>query len=96
MISSSRSRTGGVVANPIERYRVTSAMAGNMVPGADGSTTIYLGTQAPGDVRDANWLPAPAGPFSLVLRMYRPTTVAPSILPAGNGSWRPPAVIAAQ
>ncbi|MGL4542998.1 MAG: DUF1254 domain-containing protein, partial [Polymorphobacter sp.] len=89
-------RTGGLVANPIERYRITSAMVGNMVPDANGATTLYLGSQPPGDVRDANWLPAPAGPFSLVLRMYRPTTVAPSILPAGNGSWRPPAVTAAQ
>ncbi len=88
-------RTGGLVANSIERYRVDTLSAQNMVPGPDGSITIYLSPVSPGPGLEANWLPAPNGPFSLVMRMYMPKTKAPSILPAGSGSWRPPAVIAA-
>jgi hypothetical protein len=32
---------------------------------ADGSLTIYLGTKSPGKEKETNWLPAPAGDFSL-------------------------------
>ncbi len=88
-------RTGGLVANALNRYRVDTLAAQNMVQGPDGSTTIYLGAVSPGPGLEANWLPAPNGPFSLVLRMYMPKAKAPSILPAGKGSWSPPAVMAA-
>jgi hypothetical protein len=88
-------RTGGLVANSLNRYRVDTLAAQNMVQGADGSTTIYIGAVSPGPGLEANWLPAPNGPFSLVLRMYMPKAKAPSILPAGKGSWGPPAIIAA-
>jgi|JI10StandDraft_1071094.scaffolds.fasta_scaffold34524_5 hypothetical protein len=88
-------RTGGLVANSIERFRVDTLSAQRMVPGPDGSITIYLSPTSPGPGLEANWLPAPNGPFSLVLRMYMPKAKAPSILPAGSGSWSPPAVIAA-
>ena len=88
-------RTGGLVANALNRFRVDTLAAQNMVQGPDGSTTIYLGAASPGPGLEANWLPAPSGPFSLVLRMYMPKAKAPSILPAGKGSWGPPAVVAA-
>jgi hypothetical protein len=45
--------------------------------------------------KEANWLPAPDGPIYLVMRLYWPKTEAPSILPAGEGSWQPPAVVQA-
>jgi hypothetical protein len=32
--------------------------------------TIYLQHESPGPDKEANWLPAPAGPFYLVLRLY--------------------------
>ena len=37
----------------------------------DGGLTLLIGHEAPADT--SNWLPAPAGPFYLVLRLYRPT-----------------------
>ncbi|MGH6625667.1 MAG: DUF1254 domain-containing protein [Burkholderiaceae bacterium] len=37
---------------------------------ADGSLTISFAHQAPAD--SANWLPTPAGPFYLILRLYHP------------------------
>ena len=37
---------------------------------ADGSLTIYLGNKSPGQDKEANWLPAPAGNFSVWFRAY--------------------------
>ncbi len=52
----------------------------------DGSLTIYAGATSPGPGLETNWLPAPAGPFSLYIRAYwgRP--------PILDGSWIPPAI----
>jgi len=57
-------------ANALARYSV-----GNRTPGlqvaADGSVTLCLQPDEPA-AGPANWLPAPAGPFSLMLRAYDP------------------------
>lgn len=91
-ISMYDARTGGLVANPLNRFRVDTLAAQNMLTAPDGSITIIISATAPGPELEANWLPAPSAPFSLVLRMYMPKTKAPTILPAGRGSWRPPVV----
>jgi hypothetical protein len=52
--------------------------------GADGSLTITLAHDDPGR---PNWLPVPAGPFVLMLRLYLP---AAAIL---DGTWAPPGVV---
>ncbi len=39
---------------------------------ADGSVTITMQHDSPGDDRAANWLPAPAGKFRPILRSYQP------------------------
>ena len=60
-----------LVDNPIGRYKVGSDTQG-LVTAPDGSITIPLRHAAPvGDVAK-NWLPTPAGPFYLVLRLYQP------------------------
>lgn len=41
-----------------------------LLPDADGGLTLHIAHQPPADGH--NWLPAPAGPFYLVLRMYLP------------------------
>jgi hypothetical protein len=61
---------------------------------ADGSLTLYIQKDSPGADRQANWLPAPNDTIYLVMRLYWPKTEAPSILPAGDGTWQPPAVVA--
>ena len=56
----------------------------------DGSLTLYFQHKSPGKAKQANWLPAPKGPFALTLRMYWPNTKPPSIL---DGTWQPPGVV---
>jgi len=59
---------------------------------ADGSLTLYFRHDSPGKDKEANWLPAPEGPFVLTLRLYWPNTTPPSI---SDGTWKPPVVIVA-
>ena len=37
---------------------------------ADGSLSVYLATERPPGVPEANWLPVPFGPFNIMLRIY--------------------------
>jgi hypothetical protein len=50
---------------------------------------LYFQRESPGKEKEANWLPAPAGAFIPMMRMYWPKETAPTIL---DGSWSPPAV----
>ncbi len=59
------------MANPINRYSIGSATPGLQKTG-DGSITIYFQAESPGADKESNWLPAPEGPFWLVLRTYGP------------------------
>jgi len=81
-----------LVKNPINRYLINSPMLPGMRKNADGSLTLYIQKDSPGADKEANWLPAPDGAIYLVMRLYWPTTEAPSILPAGKGTWQPPGV----
>jgi hypothetical protein len=75
---------GYLVANPVNRYSIGNDTPG-LVRGANGSLTIVMSVGRPAQT-NINWLPAPTGAFSLVLRVYDP---APSVL---DGSWSPPAI----
>ena len=75
------------VANPINRYSISARQ--NLKTNPDGSVDLYFQNQSPGADKEANWLPAPAGKFVLMLRMYWPDETPPSII---DGSWKPPAV----
>lgn len=85
-------KTQLLIENPIARYLVNSPMLPGMQKNADGSLTIYIQKDSPGAAKEANWLPAPAGPIYLVMRLYWPTDTPPSILPPGAGTWQPPVV----
>jgi len=73
-----------LVANPLDRYLVNSPMLPDLVRDADGSITLYLQHDSPGKAREPNWLPAPDGPFSAVMRLYWPK---PQAL---DGTWTMP------
>ena len=82
-----------LIKNPINRYLINSPMLPGMEKGADGSLTLYIQKDSPGAAKEANWLPAPNGPIYLVMRLYWPKESSPSILPAGDGTWKPPAIV---
>jgi hypothetical protein len=85
-----------LIENPINRYLINSPMLSDMKKNADGSLTLYIQNKSPGTDKESNWLPAPNGDIYLVMRLYWPKTEAPSILPAGEGSWKPPAIAMAK
>jgi hypothetical protein len=89
-------KTQLLIENAINRYLINSPMLPNMKTNEDGSLTLYIQTNSPGKEKEANWLPAPNGPIYLVMRLYWPKTEAPSILPAGAGSWSPPGIVEAK
>jgi hypothetical protein len=61
-----------LVANPINRYLINSPMVPKMKPDADGGMTLYVQHESPGKESEANWLPAPKGPFWMSMRLYWP------------------------
>ena len=75
------------VANPINRYSISARQ--NLKENPDGSVDLLIQHDSPGPDKEANWLPAPAGKFVLMLRLYWPNPKAPSIL---DGSWVIPEV----
>src|SRR6058998_1163860 len=81
-----------LIKNPINRYLINSPMLPNMKKNKDGSLTLYIQKDSPGADKESNWLPAPNDLIYLVMRLYWPKTEPPSILPAGEGSWKPPSV----
>ncbi|MEW5838878.1 MAG: DUF1254 domain-containing protein [Pseudomonadota bacterium] len=78
------------VPNPLNKFTVSPR--NNLKANADGSITLYLQKDSPGKDMESNWLPAPAGEFIPMLRMYWPKENTPSIL---NGTWTPPMVVKA-
>jgi hypothetical protein len=74
-----------LVANPLDRYAIGDRSDG-LRYGPGRSLRIHVGSHAPDDSRRANWLPAPAGRFTLYLRLYEPAHAAI------DGTWTPPTV----
>lgn len=77
---------------PNKLNKLTVSTRNTFVYNEDGSLTLYFQHESPGADKEQNWLPAPAAPFALTLRMYWPNKTPPSIL---DGSWGPPPVVKA-
>jgi hypothetical protein len=75
------------VDNPLNRYTVSSRF--NFKYNSDGSLDLYIQKDSPGKDKEANWLPAPAGKFVLMMRLYWPREAPPSLI---DGSWKIPGV----
>jgi hypothetical protein len=86
-------KTQQLLDNPINRNLLNSEMLSNMKKNPDGSLSLIIQKDSPGKAKEANWLPAPDGPIYMLLRLYVPNETPPSILPAGEGTWKPPAVM---
>jgi hypothetical protein len=79
---------GYQVANSLNRFAVSSWMPFKYNP--DGSLDLYFQNESPGADKEANWLPAPAGPFNLTMRLYAPKSEALT------GKWNPPPIVKVQ
>jgi hypothetical protein len=71
-----------LVANPLNRYLLNSPMLPQFRRDADDGVTFSIENEQPGADKEANWLPAPKGPFFAVMRLYWPK---PAAL---NGEWK--------
>jgi hypothetical protein len=81
-------KDGFQVANSLNRFAVSSWMPFKY--NADGALDLYFQNESPGADKEANWLPAPKGPFNLTMRLYAPRAEAL------EGKWNPPPVMRAQ
>jgi hypothetical protein len=86
-------RSQFLIKNPISRYLINSPMLPDMNKNEDGSLTIYIQKDSPGKEKGSNWLPAPNDLIYLVMRLYWPKKTPPSVLPPGEGTWKPPALV---
>ncbi|MHC4573459.1 MAG: DUF1254 domain-containing protein [Planctomycetota bacterium] len=74
------------IHNPLDRYLLNSTTLEQFKKGSDGSITFYIQKDSPAKEKESNWLPAPDGPFYMVMRLYGPEENAL------EGKWTPPAV----
>ncbi len=74
-----------LVENPIDRFVISDRTPG-IGFNDDGSLDFYIQHDQPNGERESNWLPAPDGPFRMLLRAY---VTGEAIL---NGSYAPPPV----
>jgi hypothetical protein len=75
-----------LVANPLGRYLINSPMLLQLKRDEDGGLTLLLQHESPGELAESNWLPAPDGPFFVVLRLY---LTGPGVL---SGAWTSPPI----
>ncbi|WP_084572700.1 DUF1254 domain-containing protein [Methylocapsa aurea] len=76
---------GFQVENALNRFALSSWMP--FKANLDGSLDLYFQNESPGADKEANWLPAPKGPFNLTMRLYAPKG------DALTGAWNPPPVM---
>jgi hypothetical protein len=77
-------RTQLFIENPLDRYLLNSPMMDQFTMEEDGSLVLYAAKESAGADLEPNWLPAPDGPFYMVLRLYGPKPEALA------GEWTPP------
>ena len=76
-----------LVPNSYNKY--TLSPRDPLVYNIDGSLTLYFQNTSPGTEKEPNWLPAPTGNFTIMLRMYWPKISIEEIV---NGTWLLPPI----
>lgn len=77
-------RTQLLVDNALNRYLINSPMLPDLKTDADGGLTLVVQRESPAAALESNWLPAPNGPFYVIMRIYMPR---PEVL---SGAWKSP------
>ncbi|WPU64834.1 DUF1254 domain-containing protein [Peredibacter starrii] len=77
-------KDGYVVKNALNRYAIGNRS--NLKYNRDGSLDIYIQNISPGKNMESNWLPIPAGDFSITARLYWPK-------PEEIKNWRMPPIL---
>src|SRR4029079_15910825 len=73
-----------LVSNPLNRYLINSPMLPQLKRDPHGGPTPHVPDESQGKNQEANWPPAPKGPFLAVLRLYWPKPEA------FNRTWKAP------
>jgi hypothetical protein len=73
--------------NSLSRYSIGDRTKG-LEYDKDGGLTLFVGHDSPGLDKESNWLPAPAGKYSFVARVYGPSEAAMT------GQWKLPPLTA--
>ena len=86
-------KTQLLVTNPIDRYLINSPMLPDLKKNPDGSITIHIQNASPGPGQGIELAAGArkARSISSCASTGR-RRAAPSILPLGNGTWKPPGV----
>jgi hypothetical protein len=72
------------IKNALDRYLLNSSMIDQFKFENDGSLILRMSKESPAAAVESNWLPAPDGPFYMVLRLYGPKSNAL------ESKWKPP------
>ena len=76
-----------LVDNPLGRYLINSPMLASLEEGRrTAASRSTCSIRSPGPTLEPNWLPAPDGPMSVVMRLYLPK---PEVITA---RWKPPPI----
>lgn len=73
-----------LVEGPVARHKLGSRDRWTLA--SDGALFVHLQHESPGADQTSNWLPAPAGPFTLTMRLLWPCENAL------DGNWIPPPI----
>jgi len=71
--------------NDLQRYSLGTKNKGLQYE-SEGSLTMYIQCDTPGEERESNWLPAPEGDFEMTICTYWPKAEV------NDGAWTPPPV----
>ncbi len=86
------STSGFFVPNVLERFTLGNR---SNLQYEEGALNLYIQSEEPaGEAEQDNWLPAPAGPFQLIMRLYGTDEASiDPILEGAPGSWTPPTIL---
>jgi len=85
--------TGYFTSNVLNRY--TLGNRSNLQYEEGGGLNMYIQSEEPAtEAEQDNWLPAPEGPFQLIMRLYGTDEISiEPILEGAPGSWKPPTIL---